>query len=101
MNRRRLEHTAREVLPFVETDQWDMWLFLPKPGCPACAFAHECRSVRRYSAISDFEAEVMAYYSIDAEAARWIFSAPSYGPIYHPAPAEVAERIESLLASEA
>jgi len=112
MNRHRLEHTAREVLPFVEPERFDMTEW--QCGSTACAFGHECLSpfgkenglrlvmsapgwFRPTFDNEDGYKAVVAYYEISQTEARWIFSRLQYESP-NPRPAEVAERIESLLA---
>jgi hypothetical protein len=126
MNRKRLMHTAREVLPYIKPEKFCMGTW--KCQTAACAFGHECMTVEARKAglrlvhegDGDYcptlgEAEGMkaaaAYYDISEEDACWLFDPYSYRiPPWGVGecvtteeidPAMVVIRIETLLACEA
>ncbi len=92
MNRKRLMHTAREVLPFVEPEKLQMssWVC----GTSACAFGHECLSEAgrkaglRLVSVGPYREPAFrghnnihaaaSYYGIDLDTALWLFSPEAY-----------------------
>ena len=118
MNRRRLEHTAREVLPYLHDDEFEMSVWACQTA--ACAFGSEALSkygkengltVKRTKDPNEFAGFIRyrgkigctaaaLYYDISGADASWLFAAWSYTAEIV-TPVMVAERIESLLACEA
>lgn len=119
MNRERLEHTAREVLPYVKDEDFRMAVWACQTA--ACAFGSEALSkygrknglcVMRSASphergevwLGDLNglAAVESYYGIDKTTAFWIVDPNAYDELGWDSdqitPAMVAERIESLLA---
>lgn len=130
MNRERLEHTARKVLPFLDPKKFYMgtWRDKRRCGTVCCAFGAEALSpygqqqglswgngmaTPYFNGYSEVSA-AMYYYEIDYETACWLFLSGSYIDTFAYdetcqrevmyvsgiTPAHVAARIETLLACE-
>ena len=107
----RLKYLAREILPYVKPEKFDMGIW--KCRTAACAFGYMCVSPRgqrdglslsafrepKYKGYMEFKAAVV-YFEIDSELASWLFTEQYDNGGSPDEPVDVAVRIETLLATE-